>query len=394
MPQTDTSLSCAILSDEKEIAAIEHEWRELQARAGKSFFTDYDWFTIWWRTLGNTHGRVLHIVTARDHGRLVGLLPLCVIAKKGFRVLQAMGAEAFYFCNVVCEEPWQASSLWQAAKRSPHYDFAHIRDVVPESLAAQSLSPFATLRDRPKTFSLQLQWKNSEEWKASLPGPFRQNCSRRLRNLSQKGPVSYELCEGLPVNTGIIEMLVRNKSAWCDKHGQGGMFDQPNVLDYWLQMADLGARTKTLLLAWIKCGDAIITQNIMFKREKTLYVHSLAIDTAWNKYAPGTLAIMNAISWAIDNGFECVDHRQGESEFKMKFSNQIRECPEFSFHRSLKGWIGETLFFQRRRLQRRKAESKAAAVSTTASGQTDTWSVDHSPLSNRSISPAILNFSS
>lgn len=349
-------LYCAILTDEKDIAAIEHDWRELQARAGKSFFTDYDWFMIWWKTLGNINGRILHIITARESGNLVGLLPLCVLPKRGFRVMQAIGAEAFYYSNAVCEEPWQADILWQTAKQSPHYDFAHIRDVMPNSTAAQSLSRFATLRERPKTFALKLKWKSSEEWKATFSKNFRHNHSKALRQLSEKGPVHYESCEKQPVNTDIIRLMVKNKTAWCEKNGLQGMFDQPNALQYWLQMADHGARTGTLLLTWIKCGDSSIAQYIMFKREKTLYTHVLSSDPSWGRYSPGNLVLVNAISWAIDHGFESVDLRQGEFDFKTKFSNQIHECPEYSFHRSLKGHIGETLFFRRRDLQRRHAQ--------------------------------------
>lgn len=366
--QTQPPLHCAILTEEREITVVEQEWRELQARAGRSFFTDYDWFIIWWRTLGNTHNRTLHVITARKDERLVGVLPLCVIPKKGFRVLQAMGAEAFYFCDILCEESWQADGLWRTAKQSLHYDFAHIRDVMPQSLVTEVIPRFATRRECPRTFSLKLQWKNSDEWKASLPGPFRQNYSRRLRNLNKEGAVSYNLCEGLPVNTDIIKMLVDNKSAWAQKKGREGMFDQPHVLDYWLQMAAQGARAKTLLLAWVRCGDAVIAQNIMFKREKILYIHSLAIDSAWSKHAPGNVAIVNAISWAIDHGFDKVEHRQGESGLKAKFSNQSSECPEYSFHHSLKGWIGEMLFFQRRQLKQLGLRQRLQQLRLTSRG--------------------------
>lgn len=362
MLQNPALLDCAILTNETQVAGIEHEWRALQLRAGKSFFTDYDWFHIWWRTLGNAYGRSLHIVTARKDGRLVGVLPLCVIPKKGFRVLQAIGAEAFYFCDVLCEEPHYADRLWKAAKQSNRYDFAHIRDVMPQSAVEKTLPTFATKRECPKTLSLRLHWKNSDEWKASLPGDFRRNHIRRVRNLNQVGAVNYNLCEAPPVNTKIIEMLVENKTTWANQTGHQGMFDQPRVLDYWRQMAEQGAKDKTLLLAWITCGDVIITQNIMFKRGKTLNIHSLAVDPAWGKYAPGHMAIINAISWAIDNDYEVVEHRQGESDLKAKFSNQGLECPEYSFHRSLKGWLGETLFFTRRELRQRNIKSPSITI--------------------------------
>jgi len=345
-------LDCKIITSDTEVGALAAEWRALHAQAGSSVFTDYDWFAVWWRTVGNVQGRMLHIVTGRIGGRLVALLPLAVIRRRGLRILQAIGAEAFYYCDTLCEDPAQAHALWCMAKSSPHYDFAHIRDVCPDSTTEAVLSSLATLRDRSKTLSLRLQWRTPAEWKATFSDNFRKNLAKAERQLAAKGTLAYTICEAMPIPQNIIESMVAHKTLWCEEHGLQGMFDQPAILSYYRQMAEHTAQQHTLALAWLACGDAIIACHILFKYKKTLHSYVLGTDAEWNKYSPGNLAHVHAIAWAIENGFELFDHMQGDFAYKFKFANQVRECREYTFSRTLRGFVGEKLFIHRRMAKR------------------------------------------
>src|SRR5277367_5838958 len=152
-------LETKILTTEQDIESIAGEWRELFARAGASPFADGDLFMIWWRTIGKTDGqRVPHVVTGRENGKLTAVLPLTVVRRKGLRIMQAAGYKSYNYADMLAATTEQAAALWQAVRRSPHYDFADIRDVYPESKCYEALSAFACRRDLTDAFSLRLQW--------------------------------------------------------------------------------------------------------------------------------------------------------------------------------------------------------------------------------------------
>jgi CelD/BcsL family acetyltransferase involved in cellulose biosynthesis len=341
-------LDCKILTSDAQVEALAGEWRALHARMEGSLHTDYDWFYIWRHTIGNVSGRMLHIITGRRNQELVALLPLVVTPKKGFRILQPIGAEAFYPCDILCEDTASAEALWHTARQSPHYDFGHFLHVSPGSANQKVLSSFASMFDKSKSFSLHLRWRMAEEWKATLSANMRKNIHKAERQLAQQGTVRYELYRSAPLPDGMLEAIVEHKIERCKKNRLTGMFDQPNILQYLQHIVQEEARRNTLVVMWLKCGDAIIAYDLMLVRKKTLVGFMATIDPAWHKYSPGTLLHVHAIAWAIENGFEVFDLMQGEADYKYKLSNQVQEFSEYTFHTSLRGWIGEMLFTRRR----------------------------------------------
>jgi len=152
-------LDCTTITSYAEAKSLSDEWRALHERAGHSLFTDYDWFDIWWCTMGDTNGYSLHIITGRLDGKLVALLPLAVVCRKGFQILQSVGADVCFQCDMLCEEPGYATALWKVARQSPHYDFAHLRDVCPDASWKQALSSFALPCDNDKSYYLSIEWR-------------------------------------------------------------------------------------------------------------------------------------------------------------------------------------------------------------------------------------------
>jgi len=175
---------------------------------------------------------------------------------------------------------------------------------------------------------------------------------RRARRLEEQGALTYEVCRNMPVPEAIITGLVRHKMLWCEQQGKQGLFDQPNVLEFSRQLIEEAARNGTLFLAWLKCGDSIIAHHLGFQHGKKLYGYTGAYDAAWVKYSPGHIMTIRAIVWAIENGLEEYDQMQGEFAYKHQFANGARECKEYTFYNSLKGWLGAELYIKRRAIKR------------------------------------------
>lgn len=83
-------LEVEVITSEARAEALRDEWHSLWEQGNvRTVFQKPEWLMPWWRHLG--HGE-LHILCARKEGRLVGLLPLCVVSEDfDKRIIQLMG---------------------------------------------------------------------------------------------------------------------------------------------------------------------------------------------------------------------------------------------------------------------------------------------------------------
>ncbi|MGE3623452.1 MAG: GNAT family N-acetyltransferase [Bdellovibrionales bacterium] len=340
-----TVLACKIFTSESDVAALAGDWRALHARFGRSAFSNYDVFAIWWRTVGRNYGRrSLHVVAGYIDGKLAGVLPLTVVRRQGMRVLQAAGYKGYNYCDMVAENADHAAEIWDAAASSRRYDFASIRDVYPDSLCYRALSFFARRRDMTEALFLRIEWKTNEEWLGTLSSKTNRELRRRNRRLGEKGVVTYHVYREGPIPSAVIDQMIRHKIEWCRAHNEGGLFVQPGVYDYFRELVEILAAQGRIVLSWLQCGDEAIAYNLCIDYHGVLHGYVLGYNPVWAGYSPGMLLVTRFIGWAIENGYQGLDLRQGGSEYKSRFTNVTRACAEFTFSRSFKGRMLESSF--------------------------------------------------
>jgi CelD/BcsL family acetyltransferase involved in cellulose biosynthesis len=356
-------LDCRILTSENEIEALADQWRELHARIGGSPFANYDVFSIWWGTVGKTAARhKLHVVAGYENGKLAAVLPLTVIGRKGLRIMQAAGYQGYNYCDMLAENADQAVQLWQVARQSPHYDFADIRDVYPESVCYEALNRFACRRDLTNAYAVRVNWSTGEDWLASKSNHTRNNFKRCIRRLQEKGTLSFEVCRAKPLPPNIIDDMVKRKIGWSFAHGKQGLFQKPGVLDYYRQLSEMAAEQGFLFLAWLRCGDHVIAYNQGFLDRGVIHNILLTHDPEWNQYSPGKAMQVYTVFWGIEHGVRSLDFRQGESQFKKIYANEKRQCAEFTFNGSSRGRLIENAYMGARTLLRRMRGDPGHAV--------------------------------
>src|SRR5690348_15685440 len=63
------------IQTDEELFGLREEWNTLlKSSASDCLFLTHEWLSVWWKHLAE--GRRLHIVTARDRKRLVGIFPI------------------------------------------------------------------------------------------------------------------------------------------------------------------------------------------------------------------------------------------------------------------------------------------------------------------------------
>jgi CelD/BcsL family acetyltransferase involved in cellulose biosynthesis len=340
----DDSIACRILSQENEIEDLASEWQDLHSRVNTCLFGGYDWFRTWWQTIGNRKNRKLHIIAASKNGKLVGLLPLMIEKNFGLGILKWAGNELFDYCGSLAEDKDVAQSLWETARKSPHYDFALIEDVRLDSRDAEMLEAFATKAEHNKAHYISLNHPTGKEWQKSYSKGHRRKFKGQSRRLEEIGSVKFDVLQQGPVPHDIIDNMVRHKITWCSNNRKMGIFSNPYVLPAFRRMADLAAKENKLFLGLLKCGDTIVAYRFGFIDRGVLYYYFASYDPEWLDYSPGILTLVHTTSWAVDNGLKESDFMRGDESYKLHYASGTRDLPVFCFARTSSGLFGLIIY--------------------------------------------------
>lgn len=347
-----TIFKCRILTTDEEINAVANDWRCLADRIKAPLFTDYDGYAIWRETIGDGNG--LHIVTAYEGDRLVGVLPLIVRKKFGLRMLLWACNKLHDYCQSIAETEEARSALWATARASKAYDFAVIRDVKETSSEAQILSPFSKRLDGSLTPFIDLQGLTQETWDKPLSNKLRRDTRQKLARLKKKGAVSFVSVTEDNLSS-MISQMVQQKLAWYSRNGKGGVFSHPQIASAFLRIARYAADRKSLNFVCLMCDEKPLSFVFQFIEGKSLQLYCTSYDLEWSNLSPGRLIAEHSVASAISEHFDIFDFMRGDEPYKMTYASGAQALPHFVFSRTPQGFLGALFFCYAFRHKRKMA---------------------------------------
>jgi CelD/BcsL family acetyltransferase involved in cellulose biosynthesis len=130
-------LKVAVISEAKDFAALEEEWEELYRNSPLATpFQSWAWLYSWWEFYGR--GYELRLVTIRDDGLLVGLMPLMLQRLAGFGRLLFIGTGPTDYQDVLVREGWESlvsQAGVQALRQLDGWQVADLQQLRPEAAA-------------------------------------------------------------------------------------------------------------------------------------------------------------------------------------------------------------------------------------------------------------------
>jgi CelD/BcsL family acetyltransferase involved in cellulose biosynthesis len=336
-------LKVSILISEGDVMSIADRWSDLHRRVGRSPFSNYWAFWVWWTNVGCPAGGTLHVVTGWLDDRLVSIYPLVVYNELTFRVLRWAGNDAAFGLPELCERDDDRRAMWEAVSRSPLYDWAEIQYVLSDSPTHRAVIsfPYAKVIGETTVSCARFYGMSGDLWfNDTFNGKKQREFRRRERLIEARGGIRYRVYEGPPPMPLVREML-RHKLAWCIKNGlESAMCYRADFLPELIKAAALKRQS---VFVCLECGDKPIGFTWCVACGKTLFGYVLAHDPDFADCSPGLLVGLHATRWAADNGFVEFNFMEGPEAFKDRYASHGETMQVYSFCSSFNGRLRQVL---------------------------------------------------
>lgn len=321
-------------------AAVESQWRELEAGGAATPFQTRAWLLPWYRIVAPAFGVSPLFATLRERasGRPLMLLPLCLrrrhgvlrvefpdlgtsdynapLLAPGFAPEMSMGDDGF-------------AALWQDILAAlPRADLICF-EKMPETLAGRP-NPLARLAGatpmRGSAWGIELP-ESRAAYEETLKTVIRGELRRKRRNLEREGPMRYRPARLEAEGRQVFEALKRQRRIRWPNDILGDpaflRFYEAAIFDAWPE--GLGR----LSALWI--GDEIAATLFALAHDGRylLLLHSFEPER-WGTNSPGIVAIDSAISDQIDCGTAYFDFTIGDEPYKQQFGVQGTRL--YSYH--------------------------------------------------------------
>jgi CelD/BcsL family acetyltransferase involved in cellulose biosynthesis len=329
LPSRGGCVTIEILRNPQHLAAIGAAWRSLEERAGAGAFQSYDWISAWWNGGAATAGFRLHLALAWDGSELVGVLPLVVRRHYGLRVLEWAAKDVSDYCDVLLAPSRDELivPLWRSVCRHGGFDVAYLSHLPPGGVLARLGEDQLGLRLGRRfavASSTRLDtWSSGAEFMKSLTAGERQNYRRSHKILAQSGPVCFRVLRGAEVWPA-IEQLRQMKLDWLNRAGLASpLFSDDGTM---LRSLSAGLEARGRLRVFVlEAGNRVAAVLLCIAESNRLLGLNRAYDHGLHRASPGTLALIEKISWAVDNGCTEVDFLCGDEAYKQRLAGtQIR----------------------------------------------------------------------
>jgi CelD/BcsL family acetyltransferase involved in cellulose biosynthesis len=294
-------------------------------------FLTHEWLSTWWKHLAE--GRKLDILTGRENGELVGILPVALRPPQYFRmiprILEFIGSDTIgsdYLDAIV--EPAKESAVLSAfaqhlSTRGLTLQLSQLsrKECLARKLAEGLAERNWRVSDVPinECPFISLQGHTWESYLAGLGSSQRYNFNRRLRNLEKAEGFRFERQTPLDV---VVDL---HKKRWTERGGVSEAFQTDKVIAFHREFTQIAADRGWLRLMsiWLKEQPAGALYGLRYGSK--FYFYQSGFDAAFSRQSVGLVLMGLSIKEAIQDGAGEYDLLHGCEEYKFHWARERRE---------------------------------------------------------------------
>lgn len=310
-------IEIATITDAEGLARLRPEWEELWRRdPAATPFQSPAWLLAWWRFFGTSEPLIL---TARDGGQLVGLLPLYLLRENGCRKLLPIGVGLSDYIEALLspDAPDVGYLLMAAITAIPEWDECWLPDLAPGGSLASAVAhcgftEVAVPAAPCPILDLPSDPSNPHE---TVPRKTLRDLRQARTRAAMSGAVTIEAITEETLDTAMDDLFRLHQQRWRSR-GEGGVCDDPRVQNFHRAAAEDLLAAGMLRLYRLSLDDAVLAVYHGFAAKGRAYAYLGGFDPSQPRLSAGMQIIAHAIERAIAEGATSFDFLRGEESYK------------------------------------------------------------------------------
>jgi CelD/BcsL family acetyltransferase involved in cellulose biosynthesis len=293
------------------------EWRVLwQSVSEATPFQSPEWLLSWWGCFGNGTPFVL---TARDDGHLIAMLPLYKLDDAGCRKLLPIGVSLSDYLDALVN--WKHSCAVGALLASlialPGWDEFSIPDLPPHAalLGVQYPAQLMGHRSAGETCPVLALPDTVAALHTVVPRKTLRDLRQARRRAAAVGGVEAIRADAGTVSEFMQDFFRLHEGRWRPIAGHGVCAD-PVVRDFHLTAAQRMFDAGMLRLYLLRVGNSIAAAYYGFTAKRAAYAYLSGFDPEFAQLSPGTQVVAHAIEEAVREGAREFHFLRGGEAYK------------------------------------------------------------------------------
>jgi len=345
-----------IVTDESGFRSLKPIWNSLLQRSGAdTVFLTFEWLSTWWRHFGP--GNEMRIVLVRDQQHIVGIAPLMIRRRDGFRQFAGIGARTadykdFIIANDIDEAP-VVKAIFGGINSSRDWDFVRLEGLREDvysltgklsSCVPKHLQPNWIKAEVCPYISIDKPW---DAYWNSLGGRLRNDSQRKLRMLNrEQGPVTFvHASHGADVDHYLSKLIALHLIRRKEVTKTYSVFEDTRAVAFYNDLAEELSALGWLRLSALLVGGEVAAVHLGFEYGGTFSYYMPTFDDSFSRYFVGRSLLLEMIRDAFVRRLKEFDLLLGDESYKFDFQPKIREVYSLSFCQGgLKGYLAHTWF--------------------------------------------------
>ncbi len=312
--QEQDPLDVDVLADWR---GLESEWTTLAA-ASENVFATPEWVSCWWEHLGRDRERLVVVARERD-GRLVGLAPLYVWARRPVTVARLVGHRTAGLAAPACA-PDDTARVAAAIRSALLRCGCHVllADGLPaEGRWAEHLGGRVVNVVPSPTLTLEATWS---EQTARFSRNLRQEIGRKERRLERERGLRYELVTGPEAAEDAFDAFLElHARRWRDG---GTTLADPSVAAFQRAFARIAAWAGWLRLWFLELDGTPVAAWYGLRFGSTETYYQAGRDPDVDAPSVGTVLLARTIRAAVEDGMASYRFGPGGGAYKYRFADR------------------------------------------------------------------------
>ncbi len=358
-------LRTEVLTNAGEFAALEEEWEDLYRNSGRATpFQSWAWLYSWWEFYGE--GYELRLITVRDdEGLLIGLAPLMLERRLGFRKLLFVGNGPTDYLDVLAREGWETQvleALARALRQMGSWQVADLQQLRPEAAAWGICRHWdgPQLRAWQDSFPV-IDVRPWDELLQSLSSNLRSTVRRSLRRFEADGG-RCELAGVYDAEVAARRLVTICREQWQERWLEIGPEHWTSRFESLIVAAArrMTARELGGISEFWRDGEVIISDFWVSGRDFIGTFMLGASREGLQRYQWSSLYIWDALNIARSKNCGYLDLLRGEEQYKLRWSSRISSSHRLILGRDVAFWAPYAGYHALRSEAKRYVRSESA----------------------------------